>query len=340
MQNKTKSYLGMDVSKDWFDLSLLIVTAQGKQPILTQRFDNTLSGLKLMGKWLKENKVTINEDTLLVIENTGIYHRLIWQYCTEHKLKLHIGNAAHIKWSMGIIRAKNDVADSKRLCLYCYKNADELQATPSLDPVLLQLKDLITARSRLIRQRNSIKVYLKGLKLSNDKATQVLLEQSHQAAIAGLETSLKAIETQIKHIINANAQIENNYQLLLTVPGIGHVTACYLICCTNNYAGNINGKQLASYAGVAPFANTSGSSIKGRNKVHKMANKDLKKLLHMGARSVITHHAEFSDYYKRKIQEGKHPLSVTNAIRNKIVLRVVAVIKNQQKYVDNYEIAA
>ncbi|TDH24098.1 hypothetical protein EXU57_16595 [Segetibacter sp. 3557_3] len=68
-----------------------------------------------------------------------------------------------------------------------------------------------------------------------------------------------------------------------------------------------------------------------------MANKDLKKLFHMGAVSAITHYQEFRDYYDRKVKEGKHELSAINAIRSKIALRAVAVINNQAKYVNNYK---
>jgi transposase len=71
-----------------------------------------------------------------------------------------------------------------------------------------------------------------------------------------------------------------------------------------------------------------------------MANKDLKKLLHMGAISAITHYPEFKDYYERKVTEGKHAQSVINAVRSKIALRAVAVINNQAKYVNNYKKAA
>lgn len=148
---------------------------------------------------------------------------------------------------------------------------------------------------------------------------------------------MKIVEQQIKQIIKQDEAIKKNYELLLSVPGIGHLTAVYLICCTNNFICKITGKQLSSYAGVAPFSNTSGTSIKGRDKVHKMANKELKKLLHMGAVSAITHYPEFSDYYERKVKEGKHELSVINAVRSKIALRAVAVINNQEKYVNNYK---
>lgn len=122
---------------------------------------------------------------------------------------------------------------------------------------------------------------------------------------------------------------------MLTIPGIGNVTAVYLIVCTNNFVGNISGKQLAFYAVVAPFANTSGISIKGKEKVHKMANKELKKLLFMCAMSTLQYSPEMKQYYDRKTAEGKHGFSVLNAIKNKILLRVATVIKNQKPYVDN-----
>lgn len=340
MQTQRKCYLGIDVSKLWFDLSLTIVTNHQKGTMLTQRFENTSVGLARMDEWLQTHQVPLNEDSLVVIENTGVYHRLIWEYCSAKNLPLHIGNAARIKWSLGITRGKSDVRDSQRLCLYCLKQADELKATPVLDPVFIKLRDLSTARSRLIGQLKSIRVYLKELTLSNTKETQAILEQAHDAALKGLATSLKQIEEQIKDIIDQSAAIKNNYDLLLSVPGIGHVTAVYIICCTANFGGKISGKQLASYAGVVPFSNTSGSSIKGRNKVHQMANKDLKRLLHMGAVSAIKNHAEFKQYYERKQAEGKHKMSILNAVRNKIVLRAVAVIKKQEKYVDHYKKAA
>jgi len=340
MQKDVKFYLGIDVSKLWFDLSLICVIDHKKCPMLTERFDNTSQGLGQLDKWLKDQQVAFNENSLVVIENTGVYHRLLWEYCSIHDLPIHIGNAAHIKWSLGITRGKNDVIDSKRLCSYACKNADELKATAALDPVFIRLKDMMTSRNRLISQANSIKVYLGELKLSNSKEIHKLMEQAHKAAISGLARSIKQVEAQISKIIKEDSQINKNYELLISVPGIGHLTATYIICCTNNFAGNITGKQLASYAGVVPFKNTSGTSIRGRDKVHKMANKELKKLLHLCAVSAIGNYPEFRQYYDRKKAEGKHPMSILNAIRNKIVLRAAAVIKNQRKYVDNYQKAA
>lgn len=170
----------------------------------------------------------------------------------------------------------------------------------------------------------------------NDKATQKTLEQAYKTAVEGLKKSISSIEKHIKELIKADDTLQKSYDLLLSVPGIGHITATYLIVCTNNFAGNISGKQLASYAGVVPFGNSSGISIKKPEKVHKMANKELKKILHMGAMSVIHCNPEMKHYYERKMAEGKHALSVINAVKNKLVLRAVAVIKSQSPYVDNF----
>ncbi|MEO7446429.1 MAG: IS110 family transposase [Ferruginibacter sp.] len=340
MKKQTCFFLGIDVSKLWFDITSMAVVNYQKQQMITERFDNTTKGLTLLQKWLKAQQVGFDNDTLLVIENTGIYHRLIWRFFSDNNIAIHIGNAAHIKKSFGIARGKNDKIDSQRLCSYAYKNDEELKATVALNPEFFKLKDLMTSRVRLQSQLNANKVYLKELKNINDNGTQKMMEKTHKMAIAGLEKSISAIEEQILLVIKSDSSINTNYNLLLSVPGVGHVTATYILCCTNNFANKANGKQLACYAGLAPFSDKSGTSLRGRNKVHKMSNKELKALLHMCALSAIKYYAEFRIYYDRKVKEGKHPNSVLNAICNKIVLRVAAVVNNQQPYVENYGEAA
>ena len=339
-KENVRSFLGVDVSKLTLDISLLKVNDHQKQPMLYCRVENSAKGMKLFAAWLKKNGVAFTDQSLLVIENTGIYHRTLWAFCSKKGLPVYIGNAADIKWSFGIARGKNDKIDSSRLCSYAQKHADDLRATPALDPELLKLKDLMTSRNNLLSNLNSIKVYLKELKGVNDPSVQKSLERAYSTALEGLKRSLMSIEEELNRIINANAAFKKTYDLLITIPGIGRLTAIYMICCTANFAGKITGKQLASYAGVVPFENTSGSSIRKRSRLHKMANKELKKMLHLCAMSAIQHHEEFRQYYERKKKEGKNSMSILNAIRNKLVLRSVAVIKKGEPYVNNLQSAA
>jgi transposase len=340
MTERKQNFVGIDVSKLWFDASLLVIKSAEKLPIQTKRFDNSISGIKTFEKWLNTFKVSFDTNTLIVIENTGIYHRHLWLFCSNKNIPLYIGNAADIKWSFGIARGKSDKVDSIRLCNYAHKHFDELKHTPVLNKKLLLLKDLMTSRTKLISQKNSIQTYLNELKLISDKQVQKVMQQAHRTAMSGLQKSIKSLEAEMIKIVKEDAAVLANYNLLKTVPGIGHIVAIYLICCTNNFAIKITGKQLACYAGVVPFEHSSGISIKGRNRVHTMANKDLKKLLHMSAISSIQNYAEFKNYYDRKKAEGKHSMSVLNAIRNKIILRAVAVVNNQRPYVENSKEAA
>jgi transposase len=74
----------MDVSKLWIDITVTMIT---------KRFDQYAASMKALGKWLKKHQVTFDENSLLVIENNGVYHRLVWEYCSTQGLPLYIGNA-------------------------------------------------------------------------------------------------------------------------------------------------------------------------------------------------------------------------------------------------------
>ncbi len=62
MDSVPKFFIGIDVSKPYFDASLLPVADHVKGAIVTGRFDNTIAGVKDFDKWLKSNKVTFNNE--------------------------------------------------------------------------------------------------------------------------------------------------------------------------------------------------------------------------------------------------------------------------------------
>jgi transposase len=337
---KKKCFIGIDVSKHTLDTAFIIRNGDRLTDPVWKQFSNTHSGLKEMNKWLLQMKISLDHQTVIVIENTGIYHRLLWQYCSQLQVDLCIENAAQVKWSLGIARGKNDKVDSRRLALYAVRHIDRLKAAPRLHGNIMALKDLLTLRTKLLVQSGSISTGFNELKNVSDKATMKAMQKLLRPAQDGLKESLKRVEEQIKAMLSQDKELSRIYKLLLTIPGIGHITAVMLMCCTNLFTLCSSGKQLACYCGVAPFDHQSGISIKGKSRVHRMANKELKRLLHLCALTVIRHKLEFKLYYERKKQEGKHPMCILNAIRNKIILRVFAVVKNDRPYVNNYIQAA
>ena len=96
----------------------------------------------------------------------------------------------------------------------------------------------------------------------------------------------------------------------------------------------LDGKKLACYCGVAPFEYRSGTSVYGQPGTSSFANKVLKQDLHLASMSAIRHHPELREYYKRKREEGKGKMTILNAIRNKLLHRIVAVVKRGTPYED------
>jgi hypothetical protein len=86
-------------------------------------------------------------------------------------------------------------------------------------------------------------------------------------------------------------------------------------------------RKLACNSGVVPFAYKSGAFIRGKTGVSKFANNDLKQVLHRAAISSVQHNSELHQYYQRKVQEDKNKISVINTVRNKLLHRIVAVVK-------------
>ena len=296
-----KYFIGIDVSKHTLDVAFIIYNQAALSQPVWKQFANAPAGLKQMQQWLADIHVPLSDETVIVIENTGIYHRLLWQFFSELNMDVCIENAAQVKWSLGIARGKNDKVDSRRLALYAVRNADRLKPAPVLHSAVMPLKDLLTVRNKLIVQTRSIETALKELKhVTASAANTTALNKLLQPALKGLQQSLKQTEQKIKDVLRQHDAVFKTYKLLNTVPGIGHITAVYLICCSNMFTMCTSGKQLACYAGVVPFDHQSGISIKGRHHVHKMANKELKRLLHMCALTSIQNYPEFKDYYNRK----------------------------------------
>jgi transposase len=330
-----KFYVGIDVSKKTIDVAFIAQLGEQKTDPRWKVFDNTDPGFHQMKTWLKKEGVTLECNTIFVIENTGLYHRRLVSFCNRLQIQLCIENGAQVKWSLGIARGKSDKVDSRRLATYALRFADRLKPAAALHEGIQAVKDLITLRNRHITQLSALRSNLKELKLTSDLAAVKELEKIHKPLITATKNTILKIEAALLKRIQGNALTATQYKLLLSIPCIGPVTAAYLIACTNAFTLCETGKQLACYCGVVPFEYQSGISIKGKHRVHKMANKNLKALLHLCAVSSLRYVKELRAYYDRKVEEGKHKMSVINAIRNKLVLRAFAVVKNGKPFVNN-----
>ena len=145
---------------------------------------------------------------------------------------------------------------------------------------------------------------------------------------------IKAIENAIKKLIEEDEQIKINYELLLSIPGIGLVNAITTIIATGNFTRFQTARQYAKYCCVSPLSNKSGTSVRGLDHVSKAGHNEIKSILTEGARSAIRHDVQLKAYYRRKRNEGKSHGCVMNAVKFKLICRMFAIIQRQSKYVN------
>jgi len=326
--------IGIDVSKNTLDL--IGVDLERNTIIQPCVIENNTKSIR---SWILRTQKKWGQELEFAFENTGKYSFQLAYELNEQKLVYFQLNALDVNRSKGIQRGKSDAADAMMIAQYTLSNRFKLKPSSMPTDTLIELKLLYTQREKIVAD------IIKYSHISEDEATLPKrflknLKTINNSILNNLKKNLKKIENQINEIIKEETEIAKNYKLIQSIPGIGPQTALYLILATKNFTTFKNARQLACYAGVAPFPYQSGTSIRGRNKVSPMADKKLKSLLNMCALTAKRTDKQLNAYWERKIKEEKNKMLILNNIRNKLLSRVFAVINRQQPYVNTHKFAA
>lgn len=323
---ETMYFLGIDISKKTFQASL---TVNGVDMLETE-IENAPKAIKVYFQELKK-KFNLTQLTVCM-EHTGLYCLPLLDYLTKNKVKVCVEPALQIKQSQGMTRGKSDKVDSKRIAQYAYKNQKTLRFWKPQRMVIQELKALLVLRERLVKMKTQLEVPLNESKEYISKDVCNIIFKNCKSTIATIFNDISGIEKTIEQLIESDIKLQHQFKLVKSVPGIGKITALNMIIYSGEFEQIIDAKKFACYAGVVPFEHTSGSSVRGKSRVSTLANMTLKKLLHMAAMSGIQHSEELNSFYHRKLEQGKNKMSVINAVRNKLISRVFACIKNDRLY--------
>ncbi len=233
-------------------------------------------------------------------------------------------------------RGKNDTVDAQRIAEYAYRFRDQIRLWEPPRQIIQQLSFLSAVRQRLIQAYKLLDGPLTEQQSFVSASLQKKLLATSKKSLAALKEEQKAIDTQIDGLIKADNHLKELFNLMVSVPGIGPATATEILVTTNEMKAITDPKKMACHAGVAPFEYRSGTSIRGKTRVSHQARKRLKSLFHLGAMSAIRAKGELQDYYLRKVAEGKNKMLVLNAVRNKLIHRIYAVVSRGEKYNKNY----
>jgi transposase len=322
-----KFYAGIDVSK--LSLDVFIRETQAHK-----QFKNDLDGFASFTLWLEKQIKEPLDSVLVCFEHTGLYSLPVALFLEERKIPFSMIPALEIKKSLGITRGKNDYIDSKRIAEFAYRFRDRITLTKLPAGDIRKIQSLLMLRERLV-------ISMSGYTVSKNETLRTMRKEdfpelfsTYDNMIHTLKEEIRKLEKAIRTIILDNEQLRASFGLLTTVKGIGFIVAAHLIVYTHNFTRFDNWRKFACYCGIAPFDYQSGTSVRGKTQVSSIANKKVKKMLHLAAISAIHFDAELREYYLRRQADGKTKMAVINIIRNKLVSRAFAVVKRGTPFVD------
>ncbi len=297
-------------------------------------FDNTVKGITSMVKWTISKSNYRKEEILFAFEHTGIYSQQLSVYLTENGYNYVMLPGLEIRRSMGITRGKDDKVDAKKIALYAYRRKDELEPYKLPEKNVVEIKKLLLLREKLVKQRSGYKATLGEYKSFLKRKENSMLFSVHEKMIKELTKQIDKIDNGLMDIVNKDEKLKKLYKLITSIKGIGAQTALFMIAYTGGFTRFETWRKFASYCGIAPFPNTSGTSLRGRTKVSNLANKKIKSLLDLCAKSSIQWNSEMKVYYEKRIAEGKSKMGTINIIRNKLLSRIFATVKRGTPYVN------
>lgn len=322
---KFNSVLGCDMSKEFFNSKLHSQTYENQ-------FNNDPKGINFMLKSLKKVLGTDLKDCLFVFEHTGLYSLEMTRQLAKRGLNFALIPGLEIRQSLGIQRGKNDPIDAKRIAEYGYRFMDKITLYDMPEQDITDLQDLLSLRAMHVKTRASYMARVKEQRRVIKKPKAHLLFKSQEKTIALLDKQINQIEKAIQDIIKNNAKIKEYYDLIVSIKGIGLVTATSILVKTRCFTQFENWRKFACYCGTAPFSHQSGK-YHGKHKISKIGNQYMRTLLTLAARTAAIHDPELKAYKERRLKEGADNKKITNMIRNKLLSRVFCVAKRKTPYV-------
>lgn len=320
-----KNIIGIDISKDKLDycnLEEATVKLQQKGVLLNDK--------KTISKWLKQFD---SDQVIFAFEHTGHYGAMLAECLTDKGFKYYLLNPFNLKRSLGVKRGKTDQKDAYNIAEYAILNKHKLKFYKLPTEQLRKLKALMTAREKFVKISVQLQNSIKANIILGKTIDLKMLIKEEKKQLKNIKQSITKIEKEIKEVIESQNELKQNYNKITQVIGVGPIIAAKCITETDNFLKFRDGRKFSCHSGLAPFAYESGSSVKGKTKTHFLRDKPLKALLIKGAITAINHDPQLKKYYERKINEGKHHMSVKNAVANKIVLRIFAVVNREEPFV-------
>lgn len=320
-----QAVLGIDVSKAKVDVALLL--SESKQ--LTAVFENTQVGFKRLQQWLyRQTKQPLH----VCLEATGRYGEAIAEYLFEQGHQVSVVNPSriHAYGRSKLRRSKTDKSDALLIADFCATQHPPLwspitEHQQELQELTRQLDDLKTSRQRVSNRLAS------GIR---SRTVKKLLQEQLDL----LDGQIRQLQEEIDNHIEADEQTQSSFELLVSIPGIGALTAAKFLAEVPDVRLFESADQLAAYAGLVPRHHFSGSSVHGRSTLAKNGNTYLRTAFYMPALSAERFNPVIAALTQRlrAATIPKSRMTIVAAIMHKLLVLAYGVLKSGRPFDPNF----
>ena len=336
-----KIFIGIDFSKEKFDAT--VIKAEGVEERAArqhEQFDNKVSGFRRLLKWVRS--VVDEHDTALWLfcgENTGGYSKPLCNFLYGSGYDMWLENALSIKRSYALQRVKSDKADSGIIAEYAMRNYDQMRLYEPLSKNLERLREVFLYRHYLVRHKASLMVRKGEKQLTQEKSDiSRFMVMSSKHLISEFGKKIAECDKRIQQIIAEDEELQRNFEVITSIPGVGMQNAVCLMVYTDNFKRFDNdSRKIACYYGVAPFGRQSGTSVNTPAHVSPFANKLIKSLLTQAARASVNFCPQMAIYYNRMVEAGKKKPVAINNVKNKLLHVIMTMVRKGEKYNPDYD---
>ena len=340
--------IGIDVSKLSLDCAWLRNLDQNKAK--RKRVENSPQDFKALLTWAQDVSGLAANELRFVVEPTGIYHEFLVQFLNQHQATIYLVNPSMVrKFAAGMgILSKNDlkdcdsyrslVIDADMLTRYGLLRRNLLPYQPEAQ----EISDLKSLLNRLDTLERDLRRELnRQEKVSKSSTIHRLEKQSIQRTVRYLETEIKRFKKHIGEAIKSTASLQKDYELLLTIPGIGAKTAwaMLVILGSRRFA---SAPEAASFLGLNPIEkqlqdsascrSLSGTTRYRRPRLSKAGNGRFRQALYFPAMVATRKNPDIKAQYDRLLAADKTKMCALGAAMRKLVHICYGVLKHQRPY--------
>lgn len=307
---------GIDVSAK----ELTVAASRGGELFGRRSFANTSEGRSALIRWLGDGQRPV----FVCLEATGIYNLEICLALVRAEMKVMVLNprtsSDYAKARMQ--RSKTDAADADMLLDYVQRMPFVPWTAPA--PERLELRAMLrrigALKKMIVEEKNRL-----AAAVAADEATD-LIRNDIAVSIRHLARRIEQMDRQALKLIDQHPDLRGCYELLLTISGIGHVTALLLTAELLMLPAGMSARQLVAHAGLDPRHHQSGSSVHRPPRISRAGNRHIRAALFLPAFAAIRHDLYVRAFYQRLVGNGKAPLVATVAVMRKLLHAIHGVL--------------